>query len=70
MLNIGGKYIPKSMLPIGTIGATGFDNFECNLGYGANGRGTLAPQTSIFGKEEQIKMSKCSLHFFGNNRQN
>jgi hypothetical protein len=42
MLNIGGKYIPKSMLPIGTIGTAGFDNFEGNLGYGADGRGTQA----------------------------
>lgn len=55
---------------MGTIGTTGFDNFEGNLGYGADARGTLAPNASIFGNDQQIKMSKSSYDFFSKSRQN
>jgi hypothetical protein len=70
MLNIGGKFIPKSMLPMGAVGATGFEGFESNLGYGTDGRGNLvAPQTSMFGNNAQINMSNSAYGFFSNNGQ-
>lgn len=69
MLNIGGKFIPKSMLPMGTVGATGFEGFESNLGYGTDGRGNLTPQTSMFGNNAKINMSNSAHGFFSNNGQ-